>query len=282
MNLIPVNNERDRQLQLIELIKDNYSAQCKSWLKWIREKDKQVSDIREYFQYLKTSNYKARTIANKRAAVKKRVRQLFKEAGTDVKMRLEAELKEIDQEIKPPKINSDQVETDKVLTKQDYKALLNKCRTDRQKAFIMFLFSTGCRINELTGIELSDCENMGDYIKITVMGKGDKERKVRIDSELFHYLEQVFQGKKYLFETSTGKRYLNDYISKQISKQGRKIDRHISAHSLRHSFATNMINAYPAQIQAVSKYMGHHDVSITLNMYVHNQLSNDELFSLIH
>lgn len=287
--------KREYQLQHIKQIKDNYTYQCRHWIKWIEENNKEIDSILEYFQHLDVaehetrndegeivmSKYSAKSVNVMRQAVKKRLRQLYKNLGTDEKIRLEAGLKEIDQECKPPKINSEQIETDKVLSKQDYKDILNKCRSDRQKTFIMFLFVTGCRVNELTGIELSDCSNQGDFIKVSVMGKGKKERSVRIDTDLYNYIVKTYQGRKYLFETATGKRYQNDYISKQIKKIGVLIGRKISAHSLRHSFATNMIKAYPAQIQAVSKYMGHSDVSITLNMYVHTQLSNDELFSMV-
>jgi len=294
-------NNTSYQLQQLSQIQDNYTYQCRHWIKWIESNDKEINrdSIKQYFEHLDAAGYKAKSINVMRQAVKKRLRQLYKDTGIDYKMRLEAELKEIDQECKPPKINSEQIETDKVLSKQDYKDILNKCRSDRQKTFIMFLFLTGCRVNELTGIVIrrvdketgivsSDCSDHGDYVKINVLGKGKKSRNVRIDKDLYNYIVKTFQGRKYLFETATGKRYQNDYISKQIKKIGKLLvsenlpeGRKISAHSLRHSFATNMIKAFPAQIQAVSKYMGHSDVSITLNMYVHTQLSNDELFSMV-
>ena len=104
---------------------------------------------------------------------------------------------------------------------------------------------------------------------------------------IYNFIIQTFQGKKYLVETSTGKRYQNDYISKQIKKIGKLIGRKISAHNLRHTWFTNKIKENPADIKAISVYGGHSDVSITLNMYHHTvltneQLFNDELFSLIH
>lgn len=295
MELILATNTSN-QLQQLSQIKDNYTAQCKHWIKWVTGNNKEINSetIKEYFQYLDIaeyetrnengeivmSRYKAKSINVMRQAVKKRVRQLFNNADTEFKMKLEHTLKEIDQEIKKPKVNSETVEIDKVLSKQEYKDILNKCRSNRQRAFIMFLFQTGCRVNELTGITLSDCNDQGEYIKISVTGKGKKERAVRIDTDLFNFIQHTFQGKTYLFETGPGKRYQNDYISKQIKKIGVLIGRKISAHSLRHSFATNMIKTYPEKIDSISKYMGHSDISITLNMYHHTQLSNSELFSL--
>jgi integrase len=281
MELILATNT-SYQLQQLSQIKDNYTAQCKHWIKWVTGNNKEINSetIREYFLFLDNAGYKAKSINVMRQAVKKRVRQLFNNADTEFKMKLEHTLKEIDQEIKKPKVNSETVEIDKVLSKQEYKDILNKCRSNRQRAFIMFLFQTGCRVNELTGITLSDCNDQGEYIKISVTGKGKKERAVRIDTDLFNFIQHTFQGKTYLFETGPGKRYQNDYISKQIKKIGVLIGRKISAHSLRHSFATNMIKTYPEKIDSISKYMGHSDISITLNMYHHTQLSNSELFSL--
>lgn len=282
MNQLMTIDETSYQLKQLSQIKDNYSNQCRHWVKWIESNGKEINrdSIKEYFEHLDTAGYKAKSINVMRQAVKKRVRQLFKDTGIEFKMRLDAELKEIDQECKAPKINSEQIETDKVLSKQDYKEVLNKCRSDRQKTFIMFLFITGCRVNELTGITLSDCNDQGDYFIISVMGKGKKARNVRIDKDLYNYIVKTYQSKKYLFETTTGKRYQNDYISKQIKKIGVLIGRKISAHSLRHSFVTGAIKAHPDKIDAISRYVGHSDVSITISMYNHTSLSNEDLFSL--
>ena len=41
-----------------------------------------------------------------------------------------------------------------------------------------------------------------------------------------------------------------------------------------------MVQQYPGKLDAVSLYLGHSSTSITLDMYVHTQLSDDELFDL--
>ncbi len=51
------------------------------------------------------------------------------------------------------------------------------------------------------------------------------------------------------------------------------LNRDISAHKLRHSFATIKI-AKTGKIKAVSEYLGHSSTSITLDMYVHEELYN--------
>ena len=48
------------------------------------------------------------------------------------------------------------------------------------------------------------------------------------------------------------------------------------APTLRHSFATEKI-AKTGKIKGVSEYLGHSSSSITLDMYVHEELTDDEL-----
>ena len=50
----------------------------------------------------------------------------------------------------------------------------------------------------------------------------------------------------------------------------------ISAHTLRHSFATRMIDEGKS-IKGVSKYLGHSNVSTTLDLYVHSELDWEAL-----
>lgn len=282
MNLINIS-DNNYQLTIIESIQDNYSCHCKAWLRWLRAGDQAINaeSIREYYKHLETAGYRAKSISVMRQAVKKRVRQLFKDAPIEFRMKLEAELKEIDQDIKPPKINSEHIEKNKILTEQEFKELLQACRTDKQRAFIRFLNMTACRVAEMTGIKLTDCSDQGDHVLISVLGKGKKQRNVIIDKPLYNSIQELFQGEKYLFETAGGKPYQTDYISKQIKKIGALIGRKISAHTLRHTWATFTIKKYPDKIQAISLYMGHADIATTLKMYNHSELNTDEKLGMI-
>ena len=48
----------------------------------------------------------------------------------------------------------------------------------------------------------------------------------------------------------------------------------------RHSSATRKVRAYPGKLDAVSRYLGHSSVSITLSLYCHTELSSDEVFGM--
>ena len=275
-------NTSEMLLQRAEAVQDNYTAQIRLFTQWARDHAVGIDQdgIREYFQYLNESRFTAGTIRNRRAAVKNRVRAIYHDAPIDDRMKIDRVLTDLDHDpdTKAPKLNSTAITADKVLNAEAYRELLEKCRSARQRAFIMFLYSTGCRVAELTGITLDRCEIQGDTVKIRVMGKGSKERFVRIPATLFETIQETFNGSAYLFETSAGTKYRETYISTQIKKIGKRIGRNISAHTLRHSFATRKVQQFPGKIDAVSRYLGHSNISTTMNYYVHTQLSDIELF----
>jgi integrase/recombinase XerD len=279
--LVPI--KRTNQLNFITEIKDNYTYQVRTWIKWMNETGEEISEdgIKNYFTWLnQESGFKARTISIKRCAVKKRIRQLYKEATIDERVKIDRVLYELDHEAATasPKVNTSEITKDKVLDNEEYLQLLNVCRSERQRMFIYFLNATGSRVTEMINIKLSDCVINGETVKIRVIGKGNKERHLRIPLDKYEYIQTVFNGNEYLFETGNGKSYNRCYVSNQIHKIGLRINRNISAHSLRHSFATKKVNQFPGKIDAVSRYLGHSSVSITLDLYCHNQLSDEELF----
>jgi integrase len=109
------------------------------------------------------------------------------------------------------------------------------------------------------------------------MGKGSKERIIKISLELYQAIRQEYKGKKYLFETRNGNPMNDRNFDKEIRRLGKKVlQRPVSAHMLRHTFCTMMIEK-TGKIQAVSTYVGHASVSTTLSLYCHQSLSDEEL-----
>ena len=269
------------QISILEGIQDVYTYQVRHWTKWMRETGNGIDPqgIREYFLFLHETGYAAGTIRNKRQAVKKRLRQIYHDRPIDERMKLDRFLKDLDQDLKPPKTNTNAVPRDRTLTNAEYNELLLRSRSAKQMAFIRFLWQTGARVSELTGVKLKDCKLSENTVNITLWGKGSKERHVKIQRELFDFIRDTFRGETYLFETTGGKRYYREYISTQIKKLGKLIGRDISAHSFRHSWATRKVHMYPEKLDAISTYLGHSSTAITLNMYVHSELSDNELFS---
>jgi integrase/recombinase XerD len=270
-------------VDLILSVQDNYSYHVRQFVDWLDGRPVEPQSIIDYFVDLNDrTDYAAGTKRIKRQAVKARLRQLrdMGELGSEFSERLDQFLKDLDRRslTRAPKVNSVEVGNEKVVDRTDYLRLLDAA-PERLAGIMEFLWKTGCRISEATGIRRGDVDVDGDHVRIRVNGKGSKERIVRIPSALYHRLRDIYRGEVFLFETKDGNAYNRSYVSREIARLGRKVlRRRIASHVLRHSFVTRMINKYPHKIDAISRYVGHSSVSITLQMYHHSQLSDNELF----
>lgn len=274
---------QDSMAAAILEIEDNYSYHIRQFVDWLNGRPLTKETVVDYVRELNDSDYRAATKRVKRQALKKRLRQLQElgELGSEWSERMEQFLTDLDRRdgTKAPKINSTAVPRDKILEHRDYQKLVRLTASSRQKLFMRFLWTTGCRVSEMTGIKLRDCETEQGVVTITIMGKGSKEREIRIPEGLYDEIRAVFGGSTWLFETSRGKPYTRGYVSGEIAKIGKRhLGRKISAHTFRHSFATKMIQR-TADIQGVSEYLGHSSPSITLAIYTHTGLKTEDLFA---
>jgi integrase len=239
--------------------------------------------LKAYFRWLnEESGYAANTVRNKRQACKRRVRQLYHHASVEERIMIDRVLHDLDHEhdTKAPKTNGSAVTRDKYLTLEEYRQLLAQVKSDRQYCFLQFLWSTGARVSELTGAELRRCDVDETVVRITVRGKGSKERILKVRRDLYNRIRETFRGETYLFETQTGKPYQRDYISHQVQKIGKRIGKRISAHTLRHSFATDKLKR-GASLPALSHYLGHSTVAITADFYLHDEMDEELLLEEI-
>lgn len=282
--IVKENQKVERQIQFIESLEgDHYHFHIRQFTSWLRENDRELdrAAIIDYFEALNNSDYAAGTKRIKRQAVKKRLRQLsrYNGLGSELNTNLDQFLRDLDGETKTkaPKINTHHVDREKYLTKDEAMQVVAGCRGPRQTMIIKFLWATGCRVSELVGIRLGDCKKTGDVVNIRLIGKGNKERWVKVSSPLYDQIRRVFSGEQHLFETGHGKPYNRNYISNQIAKvTERAVGRPLRAHALRHSFATHKIKE-GTPISYVSKYLGHSSLSVTADMYDHGAIDTSEL-----
>lgn len=266
----------------IESIQDPYTSSVKTFINFALQSNRgfNLFVLREYFQWLNLQSYKPATVRLKRVAAINRLRKLVSLPGSSVEVvaRFEWELNEICKEIPQPKMPFVFVGTEKIINTDDYQKLIQSTMSDRQRCFITFLYNTGCRVSEMRSIRLKHCTNINGTIYASVLGKGKKERNVRIRQDMFNNINQVFHGNIFLFETQEGKQYDCSYVSTEISKvTQRALGRKLSAHKLRHSWATNMVGKGCDPV-AVTAYLGNVNVAHTLAVYSHNELTNDQLF----
>lgn len=71
-------------------------------------------------------------------------------------------------------------------------------------------------------------------------------------------------------------RMFNDIVTgagmeRAVDENGKTVNKVYGPHSMRHSFATYLINEKQANIAVVSSIMGHADVAVTINKYVHTK-----------
>lgn len=172
------------------------------------------------------------------------------------------------------------VPLDECLSELDVSEIIEATKTTKAKLIIKFLFKTGSRVTEMINIRLSDCEPINGYMKIDLMGKGNKQRRVAIPKELYDEIRNEFGGKIYLFESENGKRLNRNNIGHQIKNAGKSAGfPNISPHSLRHARATDMLLEKDFSLKAVSKYLGHSSTSITADLYLHDEVDVSKLFN---
>jgi len=176
-----------------------------------------------------------------------------------------------------------------VLTEDEVELYLREGSGDfgsmRNRLAIELLYSTGCRVSELVGIDLKDVSAREGSVK--VRGKGNKERIVYVGSKareaLADYLplrQARLDGEnddavRALLLSARGHRLTARgvfFLIAQLTQRERQssagaLPARIGPHTFRHSFATHLLNR-GADIRAVQEMLGHSNLSTT-QVYTH-------------
>lgn len=75
------------------------------------------------------------------------------------------------------------------MTEEEVELLRQASKTDREKALVEFLISTGCRLSEVVGVNKDDINWY--EMSLNVIGKGDKERKVYFSTKAKILLKNI-------------------------------------------------------------------------------------------
>lgn len=152
----------------------------------------------------------------------------------------------------------------------------------RDYCIITLFLNCGMRLAELVGINITDIR--GD--KLTVIGKGNKERTIYLNSACLAALEDYMNVRKTLTVTASDKNAL--FLSSRHQRISRRTVQYIvetnvkklgldphkyTTHKLRHTAATLMYQA-GVDIRALQEILGHEQLSTT-EIYTH--LSNEQL-----
>lgn len=166
--------------------------------------------------------------------------------------------------LKEPKMGS---RVPKALSEEDIEMLREGCRTPLEHALIEFLFTTGCRIGEIVGLN-RNAINWQDR-SVIVRGKGDKEREVyfliKAAIWLRKYLEQRKDNDMALFVTERAPHRMSiaqvRYIVKRVADRA-EISVNVYPHKLRHSFAMTLLNN-GAPLEVIQSLLGHSKLETT-------------------
>ncbi len=176
----------------------------------------------------------------------------------------------------------------KYLSLEDSKKLLNVTmdendeNKERDYAIITMFLNCGLRLSELVGMNIKDID-FNEY-RLTVIGKGNKERTIYLNKACIHALEDYLKvrpkegvkddskkSQEALFLSKRRERISNrtvQYIvEKELQKAGLDTSKY-STHKLRHTAATLMYQYGNVDIRALQELLGHESISTT-EIYTH-------------
>jgi integrase/recombinase XerC len=159
----------------------------------------------------------------------------------------------------------------------------------RDKAFFESLYSTGCRISEITALNWGQI----DFVNGTVIvkGKGAKERLCILGSYALESLSRLREttGEMYpdsdssaapIFRNVRGGAFSSREAERRMKKwlAAASLPADVTPHKLRHSFATHLLDA-GADLRSVQEMLGHSSLSTT-QIYTHVSVERlkDEYF----
>lgn len=237
-----------------------------------------LEDIHAFLSYLtNTYHSKAATRARKASSIRVFFNYLSQKAN----------LIEFNpaQNLETPKLDR---RLPKYLSLDDSKKLLNTVSNEdnrnckRDYAIITLFLNCGIRLSELVGINIKDI-NFSDC-KMTVIGKGNKERTIYLNKACMNALNDYLQvrpregiktdkqnSKNALFlserKERISRRTVQHIVDKELSAAGLDSSKY-SVHKLRHTAATLMYQYGDVDIRALQEVLGHESISTT-EIYTH-------------
>ena len=179
-------------------------------------------------------------------------------------------------DIRPPKARR---ALPQILSPEQCSQLLNRPVDDvlevRDAAMFELFYSSGLRLAELTGLNLSGVDMHA--MEATVTGKGAKTRIVPVGEKALHALEAWLVVRASLADPAEPALFLNRRgLRLSASSVGLRLDRwaikaglpvHVHPHMLRHSFASHVLQS-SGDLRAVQEMLGHASISTT-QIYTH-------------
>lgn len=153
----------------------------------------------------------------------------------------------------------------------------------RDRAILELLYATGCRVSELSNLQLRDTHLDEGFCRCR--GKGDKQRMVPVGLSAVISIRSYLQHERprlaaqrtppptYLILSPRGRRLRRERIWELFKKYAARVGSaaRLSPHTMRHSFATHLL-AGGADLRQVQEMLGHASIATT-QIYTHVDVS---------
>lgn len=141
----------------------------------------------------------------------------------------------------------------------------------RNKALFEFLYATGLRISELTGLQAEDIHFAERLVR--VMGKGKKERIVPFHEQAAALMANYLARRRAEFHGPSDRVFVNsrggplsqrsvERILQQVYHGLTHSSKRVHPHLLRHSFATHLLQR-GANLRVIQELLGHANLATT-------------------
>ena len=159
--------------------------------------------------------------------------------------------------------------------------IVNKTENLKHKCWILLAYGSGLRISEIARLKVKNIDSKN--MKITVIGKGNKERITVLPKITLGILKKyvkelnIIDKDEFLFKGQARREFIHEgSISRSLSDTVKKLNlsKEITMHSLRRSFATHMLRDNNVNIEIVKELMGHNSITTTSGYieYVYKEL----------
>lgn len=150
---------------------------------------------------------------------------------------------------------------------------------------IALLYEAGLRVSELINLKVSNLFFLNESPYIKVLGKGNKERIVYLNSDIVsivnEYMDKFKTSNGSLFLNHSDEKYTRFGINKIVSKYyelSKKecltlVNKNITPHSFRHSKAVHLLMNNTA-LPIIQRFLGHNSIQTT---EIYLDITNDEV-----
>ncbi|MFZ9695332.1 MAG: tyrosine-type recombinase/integrase [Chitinophagaceae bacterium] len=257
-----------------------YTGDLELWTNYLRDElgitlilEVKPTMIRSWLAVLKESGVTARTIVRKISALKSFYKYLLRNGVVPQSPMAQVTTPKMGKRLPSFVKEEEIVKLGELLeiSQEDW-------RSFNTRVLVMLFYSTGMRLSELIYLKEEQLEFGRSQLK--VLGKGNKERVLPLNTELIKLLKEYIAQKNeqfpdadpFLLVTEKGKKLYPRYawlLVSSILGEATTLAKK-SPHVLRHSFATHLLNN-GADLNAVKELLGHSSLAAT-QVYTHNTI----------